>query len=132
MRKLIIISIAVLAIIFSAKAQSIRVLNSCYIEPKTFIFNETDAYGKKLKSYTIESYCPQKQFPSYRVNVGNYEFKNLPISENEEWSWFIERNGKTFKKGTDKDLFWIQLGENDRLTILIYSTQSDNTSANGF
>lgn len=128
-RKILISAAFLTAAVFCAKAQSIRVLNSCYIQPKTFVFVEADAYSTPIKSYTIKSYCPQLQYPDFKVdNVGNYEFDNLPVSDDEEWNWFIETNGKTTKKGTIKNRqLEVQLGEKDRLTIMISPIQEPST-----
>lgn len=105
---------------FTAKAQSIKIVKTCG-EPTTIVqFVQTDAYSNPIKGYSVGSQCVTQEFPNYYLGVGNYEFKNLPIPEYEEWFCEIKEAGKLVKKGflTRKE-FDVVLKEDMTILIII-------------
>ena len=119
--KKIILSAAFLAAMFSAKAQSIRIFNSCSVKESRIVnFVRADRYSNVLQSYAIGSVCPNLEMPINRLETGNYEFYNLNIQDNEEWFMVLEKNGESVRREPlTKKGFWLPLGPGERLTITI-------------
>lgn len=120
-RKLIFIAAFIAAVVIQkeAKAQSIRVFNQCREASRIFTFERVSRYAT-LEYLTIGSYCPAQQMPVNRLPVGNYDFKNLPVKTGEEWTWFVDAEGETVRKGiVENGSFFTTLGEGERLTIVI-------------
>lgn len=118
-RKLLTI-IALVAVQFSLTAQSIRVFNSCREQTRVFTFAKLNTKADPSEWFKIGSWCPGKAFPTYHLDRGIYEFSDLPVRENEEWSWFIENEDKTTQRGIVKDNhLFADLENGERLTIVI-------------
>ena len=115
------ILVGLLVVAIGAQAQSIRVFNQCREKSRAFTFAQVDAYSNTIKNHTIGSWCPTQDNPKFRLEVGNYEFRDMPVREGEEWTWFVEKEGKTVRKGiVGKDRrFWTMVGYDERLTIVI-------------
>ena len=124
MKKNVILTAALFAAmsITSAKAQSIKFFNSCREKSRVINFTKTSAYSEVLKTLTIGSWCPNQQMPKYRLELGNYEFNDLNIKDDEEWILVVEdeKTRKTIKKEilTPKGT-WVVLQENQVITIAI-------------
>ncbi len=115
-----IITAALFAAWFSAKAQTVQVFNSCDEATRVFTFARLNTRSNPVQWYTIGSQCPSAEFPPFKVAEGFYQFDNLPIATNEIWTYVIDKDGELIGKGIAKDrLILAQLGERERLTIFI-------------
>lgn len=119
MRKLIVTA-ALLGAMFSAKAQTINVINQCGEKTRIINFTRTDAYSSPLQYYRIASHCVKEEYPTYKLEVGNYEFEDLNVPEYEQWHCEIKKAGKVIRKGfLTLNRFYTIMSEDMTIEIVI-------------
>jgi hypothetical protein len=128
MRKLTVTALF-LGALFCAKAQSIKIIKMCG-EPQTVVnFVEVDAYSQVVKQHHTASQCATQEFPKHRLEVGNYEFRDITIPDGEQWFIEIKQAGKVVKKGfLTLNRFDVVL--KDDMTILILISPKPKCNCN--
>jgi hypothetical protein len=128
MRKLTVTALF-LGALFCAKAQSIKIIKTCG-EPQTVVnFVEVDAYSQVVKQHHTASQCATQEFPKYRLEVGNYEFRDLVIPDGEQWFIEIKQGNSIVKKGfLSLNHFEVLLKED--MSIAIYISPKPKCNCN--
>lgn len=129
--KLVFIA-ALVAVSFVAKAQTIKIISSCRELPRIVSFQREAANGDVFQRYTLGSVCPAREMPTNRLDVGHYQFDDMPIRAKEEFLVLVQEKGVTVNRDivtrVNNSLF-VSLGVGQDLVIIISEKLECNCSA---